>query len=213
MDLSDLSFNPGEDDQKAAKSEHSMPWQSMIRQIGREVAEPLTSALDRVTLLAETGRIDRQSLRLLRVEIERARHAAMLSQQLARLTSGHLQQSRERLPLPQVMKDLLTLRQRDLQARGITVRPVVASVDVLADPALLFAMLDAALDWAMTRARAISSRSRSTRSSGPSCRGCAFVSRPSRRAPLWPTSSAPGRDTPGVTWTGAWSSRPHWPWM
>lgn len=153
MDLSDLSFNPGEDDQKAARPENSMPWHSMIRQIGREVAEPLTSALDRVTQLAETGRIDRQSLRLLRVEIERARHAAILSQQLARLTSGSLQQSRERLPLPQVMKDLLTLRQRDLQARGITVRPVVASVDVLADPALLFAMLDAALDWAMTRTR------------------------------------------------------------
>ena len=38
-------------------------WQELLGQVGRELAEPLTAALERVTTLTTTGRIDRAGLR------------------------------------------------------------------------------------------------------------------------------------------------------
>jgi hypothetical protein len=59
-------------------------WREIIAQIGSEVGLPLSSALERVTTLATTGKIDRAGLRALRDEIERARRASMMGQQIAR---------------------------------------------------------------------------------------------------------------------------------
>ena len=152
MNMSDLSpAQDGAPDDEAVQAV-AQSWRDIIRQVGEEVAEPLTGALERVTELIATGRIDRQSLRELRNELERARHAGIVSQQLARIAGGGLRQARERLQLPQMLKDMLALRQRDLQARGLVARPVVAQVDVQADPTLLFALLNAALDWTLTHA-------------------------------------------------------------
>lgn len=154
MELPDFKTTPAAGDLPSAESaEAGSTWTTLIGQIGRDVAEPLTAALDRVVQLTDSGRIDRRSLAALRLEIERARRAAMVGQQIARLAGGKLRQSRESLALAQVVRDVLSLRQRELQARELVVRPIVSAVDVQADPALLFAMLDAALDWAMTRAR------------------------------------------------------------
>jgi hypothetical protein len=61
----------------AASEDSALPgephWREIIGQIGSEVCLPLSSALERVTLLATTGKIDRAGLRALREEIERAR--------------------------------------------------------------------------------------------------------------------------------------------
>src|ERR1700758_3162532 len=65
-------------------------WREIIGQIGTEVGLPLSSALERVTVLATTGKIDRAGLRMLREEIERARRAGMIGQQLARFASGRI---------------------------------------------------------------------------------------------------------------------------
>ena len=53
-------------------------WREIIGQIGTEVGLPLSAALERVTVLATTGKIDRAGLRMLREEIERARRAGMI---------------------------------------------------------------------------------------------------------------------------------------
>lgn len=55
-------------------------WREIIGQIGTEVGLPLSAALERVTTLATTGKIDRAGLRMLREEIERARRAGMIGQ-------------------------------------------------------------------------------------------------------------------------------------
>jgi len=61
----------------------------------------LTSALERVTALATTGKIDRNGLRALREEIDRARSVAMIGQQLARYASGRIRQTPEQISLTQ----------------------------------------------------------------------------------------------------------------
>ncbi|HET8869827.1 MAG TPA: hypothetical protein VFM48_05240, partial [Aquabacterium sp.] len=82
-------------------------WHELASQIGRELAEPLTSALERITTLMTTGRIDRAGLRALRQEVEQARQAGIWSQQIARLASGRVRQSLEQVHLTHTVQSVL----------------------------------------------------------------------------------------------------------
>lgn len=128
-------------------------WREIVAQIGRDVAGPLTTALERVIQLTTTGKIDREGLRVLRAEIERARRVGMVGQQLSRFASKRLRQSHERLDLAQTLQAVLTHRAREVNARGIQVRQSTRAIEVLVDPALLFSLLNAVLDWAAEGAR------------------------------------------------------------
>jgi hypothetical protein len=129
------------------------PWRELLAQIGCEVAEPMSRALERVIQMTTSGRIDRDGLRALRVEIERARRAGMVGQQLARFGSKRLRQSHERLNLAQTLQSVLTHRAREVSARGIEVRQTTRPIEVLVDPPLLTSLLNAVLDWAVESAR------------------------------------------------------------
>lgn len=129
------------------------PWRGLLGQIGREVAEPLSSAVERVVQMTTSGRIDRDGLRALRVEIDRARRAGMVGQQLARFGSKRLRQSHERLDLAQTLQSVLTHRAREVSARGVEVRQTTRPIEVLIDPPLLVSLINAVLDWAVESAR------------------------------------------------------------
>ena len=158
MDMSDIGRSPvapgptrtlpGD----GSPGEHER-WHELVSQIGAEIAAPLTAALERVNTLTSTGRIDRQSLRALREEIEAARHAGMIGQQLTRFASGRLRQSHERMPLAEVLAGVLAHRSRETQARGISVRPTLKPVEVIVDASLLFGLLNSTLDWALANAQ------------------------------------------------------------
>ncbi|MDB5819292.1 MAG: hypothetical protein JWQ11_2932 [Rhizobacter sp.] len=124
-------------------------WRDLLTRISLEVAGPLTEAVERINALTTTGRIDRQSLRALKTEVEAARQAGLVGQQIVRFASGHLRQSPERLHLSQIMRSVLSHRSRELQARGIQVDQSFRPVEVQADASLLFSLLNAVIDWAM----------------------------------------------------------------
>ncbi|MDN3918651.1 hypothetical protein [Roseateles violae] len=125
-------------------------WAEIVQQLGAEIAGPLSSALERIHSLTSTGQIDRQSLRALRESVAQAREAGMIGQQLARLASGRLRLSRERLHLTQLLRSVLAQRSRETQARGIQVRQVLKPVEVITDGSLLFSLLNALMDWALS---------------------------------------------------------------
>jgi len=127
-------------------------WHALVSQIGAEIAAPLTAALERVNTLTSTGRIDRQSLRDLRLEVEAARQAGMIGQQLTRFASGRLRQSHERLQLADVMNNVLAHRGRETQARGIVLKPSLKPAEIIVDASLLFSLLNSMLDWAIANA-------------------------------------------------------------
>jgi hypothetical protein len=141
MDMSE--FRPAGADER---------WCELVGQLGSEAAAPLTAALERVNQLTATGRIDRPSLRALRDELERARGVAMLGQQLARFAVG-VRQNPERLNLAQMLRQALAQRGRETEARGIQFRQVLTAADVMVDASLLFALLNAVLDWSLAHAR------------------------------------------------------------
>ncbi|WOB08952.1 hypothetical protein [Piscinibacter gummiphilus] len=128
-------------------------WREVVGEMSAEIAGPLTAALERVQTLASTGRIDRSSLRSLGEEIQRAREISMSGQQIARLASGRLRQTPERLALTETLKDVLTQRSRETQARGIHIKQVLRPAEVVVDASLLFSLLNTQLTWAMEHAR------------------------------------------------------------
>lgn len=139
---------PGAANDVAPEPSH-VQWAEIVQQLGAEIAGPLSSALERIHDLIATGQIDRQSLRTLRESVAQAREAGMVGQQLARLASGRLRLARERLHLTQMLRSVLAHRSRETQARGIQVRQVLQPVEVMADGSLLFALLNALVDWAL----------------------------------------------------------------
>lgn len=143
--------------QRSASVEDGAPlderWHRLVAEIGAEIASPLTAALERIHALTATGRIDRAGLRALRDEVQQAREVGMIGQQLTRFASGRVRQSHERLPLAEVLKNVLTLRSRETQARGIELKPVLKPAEVIADGSLLFSLLNTTIDWALANAR------------------------------------------------------------
>ena len=129
-------------------------WPDLVSQVGVEIAEPLTAALERIHVLATTGKIDRAGLRALRDEVEQARQVGMISQQLTRFASGRVRQSHEVLQLEEVLKSVLALRTRETQARGIALKRDLKSARVIVDGSLLFSLLNATLDWSLANAHA-----------------------------------------------------------
>lgn len=132
----------------ASAPDHAQ-WGEIVKLLGAEIAGPLSSALERIHSLVSTGQIDRQSLRALRDSVSQAREAGMVGQQLARLASGRLRLSRERLHLTQILRGVLTQRSRETQARGIQIRQSLKPIEVMADGSLLFSLLNALMDWAL----------------------------------------------------------------
>ena len=129
-------------------------WHELVSQVGVEIAEPLTAALERIHVLASTGKIDRAGLRALRDEVEQARQAGMIGQQLTRFASGRVRQSHEVLQLEEVLKSVLALRTRETQARGIALKRELKSARVIVDGSLRFSLLNATLDWSLANAHA-----------------------------------------------------------
>ena len=124
-----------------------MRFQELVAQVGRELAEPLTAALERVNALMSTGRIDRAGLKSLLSEMDRARQAGIWCQQISRLASGRARQSHERVHLTNTIQSVLAHRARELQARGVQVVQAMAPVEVLADAPMLFSLLNGLVDW------------------------------------------------------------------
>jgi CheY-like chemotaxis protein len=136
----------------AQKASAPMDPHLLLAQLGGEVARTLSAALERVTSLADTGRIDRNSLHALRSEVEHARRAGIMGQQVSRFASGRVNLHRERQDLTRLLLEVVHQRQREIDARGIEVRQRFAQAEVLGDATLTFSLLQSLFDWAFDHA-------------------------------------------------------------
>ncbi len=128
-------------------------FRDLLAQLGREVAAPMTSALERVNAFAASGRIDRAGLRALRDELDSARRVGLGAQQIARVASGRVRQRPQQLNLTKLLHDALAQRGRETASRGIDVRQRLAPAQVIADASLCAALMQALLDWCFEHAR------------------------------------------------------------
>ena len=112
MDMSDINRSAAPSPAAPADHHDADRWRDVVNAVGWEIAGPLTTALERIHALTTSGRIDKASLRALREEVESARHAGMLAQQLTRFASARLRQSHERLALGDMLQSVLAHRAR-----------------------------------------------------------------------------------------------------
>jgi hypothetical protein len=125
----------------------------LLAQIGSESSAALTSALERVNTLMHAGQIDRKGLRALREELERARRVGMLGQQISRIGSPRVRIYEEKIDLTALLRDMLTQRGREFEAKGIEVQQRLTPATVIGDVTVVFAMIGALLDWCHEHAR------------------------------------------------------------
>jgi len=149
MDLSDLARTPLPSGRRIVEALNP---HFLIAQLGGEVASTLSSALERVVVLQATGRIDRENLAALHAEIDLARRAGIMGQQVVRLRDGEVQMSRERLDLTALLREALRQRSREIETHGIEVRQEFAGALVMSDATLLFSLLQTVLDWCFEHA-------------------------------------------------------------
>jgi hypothetical protein len=133
-------------EEESAQRNH---WLDVMAQLCVEVSGPLTLALERVQQLSSTGRIAGPELQALQDELALARRTSMSGQQLARLASGKLRQTHERLSLRKSMKEVLGLHTQDIKARKLTVRTAFAETEIVIDAVLLFNLLDNLVTWCL----------------------------------------------------------------
>lgn len=126
---------------------------ALMAQLGSEVALALSGALERVTTLATTGKIGRSGLRELRDCIELARRVSIMGQQVTRLAAGRVRQNPERVDLTAAVRDALLQHRREIESRGFEVHQSLSPAQVMADPTLVFTLLQALLDWAFEHTR------------------------------------------------------------
>jgi hypothetical protein len=201
MDMSEIERGKAPSQASAADAADGDRWRDLVNAVGCEIAAPLTAALERIHALTTTGRIDKPGLRALREDIENARRAGMIAQQLTRFASARLRQSHERLALAETLDSVLAHRTRETQARGISVKPSLKPADVIVDASLLFSLLNTVLDWALANARSQIEFTVDMKAWPAHARlGCRFAHRPADElddgAP--PPASAPSLDS--LTW-------------
>ena len=201
MDMSEIDRSTAPSPAIAADAADGERWRDLVSAVGSETAAPLTGALERINALISTGRIDKTSLRALRDEVESARRAGMIAQQLARFASARLRQSHERLPLADTLQTVLTHRARETQARGITLRSSTKPADVITDASLLFSLLNTLLDWALVQARSQIELAVDVKAWPAHARlGCHFVHRPADELDDGAAVPESARSLDSLTW-------------
>ena len=154
MDMSDPHRAPLEAralpiEADASGGDATQHWLALVSEFGADVAGPLTAALERIDSLTASGRITRADLRALREEVQQARQAGMLGQQLTILASGGLRHSAERLVLDDTVESVLTRRAAEVPERMVVVEVSPDKSEVIVDATLLFSLLNTLFDWAL----------------------------------------------------------------
>ena len=116
--------------------------------IGEQLSEPLAVMDQMLEEISRRQALAPLQLQKLRDAIDRARHIAMQSQQVARLAGGRLRQSHEKLSLDGIVNQALDERAPTFQRRHITLYRNIKQVAVIVDASLLWSLIDASLDWA-----------------------------------------------------------------
>ena len=119
--------------------------------MGRQLSEPLADMQNIVQALLDTGKISRRKVQMLLGGLARVRQLSIQSQQLMRFSQGLVRQSHERLRLDMVVHQALEAHTEAFHQQGVELVQRIRPVEVILDPGMVSALLDAALDCATVR--------------------------------------------------------------
>lgn len=144
---------PGYSSSASASGNDVADGHALLGQLGSEVAAALSAAMEQVNALATTGKIGRKGLRELREHIELARRIGIMGQQVNRLATGRVRQIVERVDLTAMTREVLLQHRRQIESLGFQVNHTLGPAQVMADPTLVFTLLESMLEWSFEHAR------------------------------------------------------------
>jgi hypothetical protein len=126
----------------------------LLVQLGAEVATPLAQALERLhEHMAQGDEAVNAALVSLREPLRRARDATLQAAQIGRLSSGRVIPSQEPCALHSALHQVVEMRRREANSRGLQIRLDAGEAEANTDPALLPSLFHALLDWALWHTR------------------------------------------------------------
>lgn len=122
----------------------------LVALIGAMLSDPLRAMQGLLDQLTHAGTAEPDHISHVRGVLASARTMAIQSQQIARLGSGRLRQSHEKLKLDDLLRDALRERKVLFRQRGVELYHGLKPVEVIVDAGLLVCLVDAALEWALS---------------------------------------------------------------
>jgi hypothetical protein len=124
-------------------------WPTLVHGLADQITQTLSALQNQLDQLLQKERISRMEHRALSIPAERIKQAGLVAQQIHRFHGGRIRQSHERINMAELVENLLQERRKEFAVIGVELRRKLKPVDVLTDPTVAYAFVNAALDWAM----------------------------------------------------------------
>lgn len=124
-------------------------WGDLVVGLADDMAHAVATLQNQLDSLLARERLSPIEHRALSAPVERLRHTSLTAQRIQRFHAGRIRQSHEKVPMADLVEALLEERRRDFAALAIELRRKCKPVEVLIDPTVAYAFVNAALDWAM----------------------------------------------------------------
>ncbi len=124
-------------------------WPALLSGLADQVTEGVNALQNSIDLLLEKGRLSELEHRALGVAADRIKFAGLQAQQIHRFHGGRIRQSHEKVDMAVLLEDLLQERKKELALLGVELRRKLKPVEVLVDPTVAYAFVNALLDWSL----------------------------------------------------------------
>ena len=124
-------------------------WPTLVHGLADQITQSLSALQNNLDQLLLKERITRLEHRALSIPAERIKQAGLVAQQIHRFHAGRIRQSHERINMAELVENLLQERRKEFAVVGVELRRKLKPVDVLTDPTVAYAFVNAVLDWAM----------------------------------------------------------------
>ncbi len=124
-------------------------WPTLLAGLADQVTEGASALQNTIDLLLSKGRISKLEHRALSIPADRIKLSGISAQQINRFYGGRIRQSHEKVGMAELVEGVLQERKKDFTILGIELRRKLKPVEVLVDPTVAHAFVNAVLDWGL----------------------------------------------------------------
>lgn len=124
-------------------------WPDLVASLADQVTVGVSLLQNGIDLLLAKDRITALEHRALSIPAERLKKAGISAQQINRFYCGRIRQSHEKVDMAQLVEGILQERKNELGVLGVELRRKLKPVEVLIDPTVAYAFVNAVLDWGL----------------------------------------------------------------
>ena len=125
-------------------------WPTLVATLSEQAVESSNLILRALDFMVGAGRMRRAEAKALSDALYRMRDTSLRAQQITRLASGRIRQTRDRVELAELIRDLLDSRREEFTAANVDVQGLLKPVDVLLDPPVAVSLVNNVIDWGLS---------------------------------------------------------------